>query len=149
MRNRVWKELPFSQGELEQAARMAGQAITDTLPEDCPHTFSPEFQQKMEDLTGKTDRSRWGMNLRSAACFCLVFLVGGVTWVTVGAQVSQQVFGWDRETAPEVLYQEYETIIQEANETHEVDLSLAPLEEMDPERMPTVNKIQHDEDEMV
>ena len=35
MRNRVWKELPFSQGELEQAARMAGQAITDTLPEDC------------------------------------------------------------------------------------------------------------------
>ena len=39
--------------------------------------LSPEFQQKMEELTGKTDRSRWGMNLRSAACFFLVFLVGG------------------------------------------------------------------------
>ena len=149
MRNRVWKELPFSQGELEQAARMAGQAITDTLPEDCPHTFSPEFQQKMEDLTGKTDRSRWGMNLRRAACFFLVFLVGGVTWITVEAQVSQQTYGWDRETAPEVLYQEYEGIVAKANETHDVALSLAPLEEMDPERMPTVNKFQHDVDEMV
>lgn len=149
MRNRVWKELPFSQGELEQAARMAGQAITDALPEDCPHTFSSEFQQKMEDLTGKTDRSRWGMNLRSAACFFLVFLVGGVTWVTVEAQMSEQVFGWDRETAPEVLYQEYETIIAKANETHGVELTLAPLEEMDPGRMPTVTRFQHDVDEMV
>ena len=149
MRNRVWKELPFSQGELEQAARMAGQAITDTLPEDCPHTFSPEFQQKMEELTGKTDRSRWGMNLRSAACFFLVLFVGSVTWITVEAQVSLQTYGWDRETAPEVLYQEYEAIVAKANETHDVALSLAPLEEMDPERMPTVNKFQHDVDEMV
>ena len=63
--------------------------------------------------------------------------------------MSQQTFGWDKETAPAVLYQEYETIIQEANETHDVELSLAPLEEMDPERMPTVTKFQHDVDEMV
>ncbi|MBQ9853287.1 MAG: hypothetical protein IJO69_07170 [Ruminiclostridium sp.] len=149
MRNRVWKELPFSQGELEQAARIAGQAITDALPEDCSHTFSPEFQKKMDGLTQKTDRPGWTVGFRRAACFCLVFLVGGVAWFTVEAQMSQQTFGWDKETAPAVLYQEYETIIQEANETHDVELSLAPLEEMDPERMPTVTKFQHDVDEMV
>ena len=115
MRNRNvnWKELPFSQGELEQAARAAGQAITDSLPEpeDCTYTFSDDFRRKMDGLTQKTDRSGWTTGLRRVACFCLVFLVGGVAWVTVGAQMSQQVFGWDRETAPEVLYQEYETII--------------------------------------
>ena len=151
MRNRVWKELPFSQGELEQAARAAGQAITDGLPEpeDCPHTFSPEFQQKMEDLTGKTDRLGWTTGFRRAACFFLVFLVGGVTWVAVEAQVSQQTYGWDRETAPEVLYQEYTAIVEKVNETHGVDLTLAPLEEMDPNRMPSVTKFQHDVDEMV
>ena len=153
MRNRDvnWKELPFSQGELEQAARAAGQAITDSLPEpeDCTYTFSDDFRWKMDSLTQKTDRSGWTTGLRRVACFCLVFLVGGVTWVTVEAQMSEQVFGWDRETAPEVLYQEYEAIVEEANETHDVDLTLAPLEEMDPDRMPSVNKFQHDVDEMV
>ena len=150
-RNVNWKELSFSQGELEQAARAAGQAITDSLPEpeDCTYTFSDDFCQKMDGLTQKTDRSGWTTGLRRVACFCLVFLVGGVAWVTVEAQMSQRVFGWDRETAPEVLYQEYETIIQEANETHEVALTLAPLEELDPERMPTVNKFQYDVEEMV
>lgn len=150
-RNVNWKDLSFSQGELEQAARIAGQAITDALPEpeDCVYSFSPEFQQKMDGLTQKTDRPGWTVGFRRAACFCLVFLVGGLAWFTVEAQMSEQSFGWDRETAPEVLYQEYETIIAEANETHGVELTLAPLEEMEPERMPTVNKFQHDVDEMV
>ncbi|MBR5533896.1 MAG: hypothetical protein IKU62_03540 [Ruminiclostridium sp.] len=151
MRNHGWTDFPFSRGELEQAARIAGQAITDGLPEpeDCTYDFSQEFCRKMDTLTGKTHRSGWSAGLRKVACFFLVFLVGGAAWFTVEAQMSEEAFGWDRETDPAVLYQAYEDMVAEANETYDVDLTLAPLEEMDPERMPTVTRFRHDVDEMV
>lgn len=96
MRNRVWKELPFSQGELEQAARAAGQAITDSLPEpeDCTYTFSPEFYQKMDGLAQKTNRAGWTNGFRRAACFFLALLLSGTAWLTVDAQAREKVFGW-------------------------------------------------------
>ena len=150
-RGLTWEDFPIPEADLRTAARAAGQAITDGLPEpeDCTYTFSDDFRQKMDGLTQKADRSGWTTGLRRVACFCLVFLVGGVAWITVEAQMSQQVFGWDRETAPEVLYQAYEDMVAQANESHDIDLTLVPLEEMDPEHMPTVTRFQHDVDEMV
>ena len=50
---------------------------------------------------------------------------------------------------PETIYQTYKKIVQEANNTHDVVLTLAPLEEMNVNCMPTIKQFQNDVDAMV
>ena len=76
-RELTWEEFPFPEADLRRAARVAGQALTDALPqpEDCAYRFSQEFQRKMEQLIRKVDRSGWVTGLQRAACFFLALLL--------------------------------------------------------------------------
>ena len=95
-RELTWEEFPFPEADLRRAARVAGQALTDALPqpEDCTYRFSQEFQRKMEQLIRKVDRSGWVTGLQRAACFFLALLLSGTAWLTVDAQAREKVFGW-------------------------------------------------------
>ena len=93
-RDLIWEDFPFSEADLRAGARAASQTITDALPQDCPHTFSPEFQRNMDRLIRKTDRSGWTVGLQRAACFFLALLLSGTAWLTVDAQAREVVFGW-------------------------------------------------------
>lgn len=95
-RERIWEDFPFPEADLRAAARVAGQALTEALPqpEDCRTAFSQGFQRNMERLIRKTDRSGWVTGLRRVACFFLALLLSGTAWLTVDAQAREKVFGW-------------------------------------------------------
>lgn len=76
------------------------------------------------------------------------FIFAGVICLLLGMLVISTMLGKDKISSIE-LYREYESIIDDANKTHDVSLVLVPLNEMDLDRMPTVNKFQHNVDEMV
>ena len=48
----------FREDDLRQAARLVGQSMLDALPapEECRHTFSPEFQARMAPLLARARR---------------------------------------------------------------------------------------------
>lgn len=95
-RERIWEDFPFPEADLRAAARVAGQALTEALPqpEDCRTAFSQGFQRNMERLIRKTDRSGGVTGLRRVACFFLALLLSGTAWLTVDAQAREKVFGW-------------------------------------------------------
>lgn len=53
------------------------------------------------------------------------------------------------EQTPKELYQAYEAIVEEANETYGLDLALCPLEDLDQDHMSPVQGFQADVDELV
>ena len=95
-RELTWEEFPFPEADLRRAARVAGQALPDALPqpEDCGHSFSPKFRQNMDRLVRRVDRSGWSTGFQRVACFFLGLLLSGTAWLTVDAQAREKVFGW-------------------------------------------------------
>lgn len=85
----------MNEERLKQAARQAGQAITESLPapEDCTHTFSQNFQQKMKRLLRRANHPRSRPALR-VACMLLVCLLGCGTFFQVNAEAREIFLGW-------------------------------------------------------
>lgn len=85
----------MNEERLKQAARQAGQAITESLPapEDCTHTFSRNFQQKMKRLLRRANHPRSRPALR-VACMLLVCLLGCGTFFQVNAEAREIFLGW-------------------------------------------------------
>ena len=75
---------------LREAAQEAGRIIANRYPdpEACQHTFSPEFEAKMERLLRRAARrERLVLAQRVArrvACLLLVLLLGCGTWLGAG-----------------------------------------------------------------
>lgn len=63
--------------------------------------------------------------------------------------VGVSAFAAKVEKSPKELYQEYEAIVEEANEIYGLDLTLCPLEDMDQDHMSPVQGFQADVDELV
>ncbi len=85
---------------LREAAQEAGRIIANRYPdpEACQHTFSPEFEAKMERLLRRAARrERLVLAQRVArrvACLLLVLLLGCGTWLGVDAQARERLLGW-------------------------------------------------------
>jgi len=78
---------------LKQAAEEAEQAMADQIPEEAEHTFSAEFEEKMQKLREKAERPKVYPFLRRAACAVLALcLLGGV--LLTNNQVRASVLGW-------------------------------------------------------
>ena len=90
----------FREDDLRQAARLVGQSMLDALPapEECRHTFSPEFQARMAPLLARARRRescrRWAGR---AAAVLLAAAVGTTSWLAVDAQARTALFQWARE----------------------------------------------------
>lgn len=72
--------------------------IADFLdPHEPAHTFSPEFERKMDTLLRKQARRNLYQKLQRAAGFFLAILVGCSLWLTVDAEARERFIGWVRE----------------------------------------------------
>ena len=85
----------MTEERLQQAAKQAGRAIVETLPapEECPHTFSLDFQRKMKRLLRREKHPLARPALR-AACMLLVCLLGCGTFFQVNAEAREIFLGW-------------------------------------------------------
>lgn len=107
---------------LRDAAREAGEALLDSLPqrEQCRHDFSPRFEAKIEPLL-KRNRHPLRRTLTRAACILLALLLTGGVWLGADASAREAITGWLRgtyetlfvyrfvgEADPDTLNQEYE-----------------------------------------
>lgn len=92
---------PFTDKELHAAAVSVRSAMLDSLPppEDCEHTFSPEFEAKIARLKRRQkSREFHRQALRRVAAVFLAMLVGASAWLTVDTDARAGFFRWVRET---------------------------------------------------
>lgn len=86
----------ISEEQLRLTAQQAGRVLADSLPEpeDCHHTFSPEFERKMKRLIRKHKYQGFYRGLKRVACIILVFFLCGGTFLAVNAEARGKLFGW-------------------------------------------------------
>ena len=101
----------FSDQELEEAAERVGQALLGALPEEAepPHTFSREFEEKMDRLLRQEERRRGRLiRLRNvAAVFAAVLILAG-TWLATDESAQAGFRRWFRlDSSYESVYQDY------------------------------------------
>lgn len=91
----------ISEDRLRQAVRDAGALLDQSLPDpdQCHHTFSPAFLNRMEALLRRRKRAPVYRVLKGVACFFLAFLLGGTIFLSTNAQARKAFFGWVREQA--------------------------------------------------
>ena len=91
----------ISEDRLRQAVRDAGALLDQSLPDpdQCHHTFSPAFLNRMEALLRRRKRAPVYRVLKGVACFFLAFLLGGTIFLSTNAQAREAVCGWVREQA--------------------------------------------------
>ena len=91
----------ISEDRLRQAVRDAGALLDQSLPDpdQCHHTFSPAFLNRMEALLRRRKRAPVYRVLKGVACFFLAFLLGGTIFLSTNAQAREAFFGWVREQA--------------------------------------------------
>lgn len=85
---------------LKLAAASVREAMLSTIPpaEECRHTFSPEFEAKMEQLiAAEQRRSRRRSAARRVAAVFLAVLLGVGAWLAVDAPARASFFNWVRE----------------------------------------------------
>lgn len=85
---------------LKLAAASVREAMLSTIPpaEECRHTFSPEFEAKMEQLiAAEQRRSRHRSAARRVAAVFLAVLLGVGAWLAVDAPARASFFNWVRE----------------------------------------------------
>lgn len=86
---------------LTEAADCVVTAMLDSLPppSECDHTFSPEFEAKMEKLLKQAKRKRKPMKtMQRVAAVFLAVVVGTGVFFTVDAEARAAFFGWIKET---------------------------------------------------
>ena len=86
----------ISEDRLRQAVRDAGALLDQSLPDpdQCHHTFSPAFLNRMEALLRRRKRAPVYRVLKGVACFFLAFLLGGTIFLSTNAQAREAFFGW-------------------------------------------------------
>lgn len=91
----------ISEDRLRQAVRDAGALLDQSLPDpdQCHHTFSPAFLNRMEALLRRRKRAPVYRVLKGVACFFLAFLLGGTIFLSTNAQAREAFFGWVWEQA--------------------------------------------------
>ena len=74
----------ISEDRLRQAVRDAGALLDQSLPDpdQCHHTFSPAFLNRMEALLRRRKRAPVYRVLKGVACFFLAFLLGGTIFLS-------------------------------------------------------------------
>lgn len=85
----------MTEERLQQAAKQAGRAIVKTLPapEECPHTFSLDFQRKMKRLL-RREKHPYARPALRVACMLLVCLLSFGTFFQVNAEAREIFLGW-------------------------------------------------------
>lgn len=117
----------MNEERLKQAARQAGQAITESLPapEDCTHTFSLKFQQKMKRLLRRANHPRSRPALR-VACMLLVCLLGCGTFFQVNAEAREIFLGWVSRLEEGAQHYFFSGVYAEEDSTAQYSLSEIP-----------------------
>jgi len=100
----------ISDERLKRAARLAGDTIISD-PELCggaEHSFSPEFERRIEELGRKLKGGAHMPAWQRAACFFLALLVGAGIWLTVDTEARAEIFGWIKEQYETVFHYHFE-----------------------------------------
>lgn len=86
----------ISERALRQAAAEANQILLEQMPskQECEHTFSPEFEQRMELLLKQTKRPGFYRSARKVAGILLPILLAASIFVTVVPDSRAVVFTW-------------------------------------------------------
>jgi hypothetical protein len=82
---------------LRAAAVDVRNAMLDALPapEECSHTFSPQFEQKMQKLI-RQQKAGYRL-LRQAAAVFFALLIGSSVWLMVNTEARAAFFRWVQE----------------------------------------------------
>ena len=64
-------------------------------PEECSHTFSPQFEQKMQKLI-RQQKAGYRL-LRQAAAVFFALLIGSSVWLMVNTEARAAFFRWVQE----------------------------------------------------
>lgn len=91
----------ISEERLRQAVCEAGDLLDASLPspDQCCHSFSTTFEEKMAKLLHRRKRLPVYRGLQRAACLFLALLLGGALLLSTNAQAREALFGWVREQA--------------------------------------------------
>ena len=73
-----------------------------------PHTFSPEFERKMEKLINSIGKRSLRRVLQKVACFFLALIASASVWLSVDAQARSKVLGWVKEVCGDWLVVHFE-----------------------------------------
>lgn len=116
----------ISEDRLRQAVRDAGALLDQSLPDpdQCHHTFSPAFLNRMEALLRRRKRAPVYRVLKGVACFFLAFLLGGTIFLSTNAQAREAFFGWLSEQIGGTVEYRFHNDVSEA--THRYRLSEIP-----------------------
>ena len=116
----------ISEDRLRQAVRDAGALLDQSLPDSdqCHHTFSPAFLNRMEALLRRRKRAPVYRVLKGVACFFLAFLLGGTIFLSTNAQAREAFFGWLSEQIGGTVDYRFHNDVSEA--THRYRLSEIP-----------------------
>ena len=101
------REFPFTEEELRRAAGEVTDALLADLPapEDCAHSFSPDFEEAMAPLLRRQRlRQKRREHLRRAACVLLALLLGGGVWLASDQQARAGFLAWVRESLENAVY---------------------------------------------
>lgn len=84
---------------LRLAAAEADHTLCDSLlaTMEKEHTFSARFERRMNHLIHRTKHPVFYPVLRQAACFLLLLVLAGTTWLTVDVQARAAFFAWVRQ----------------------------------------------------
>lgn len=116
----------ISEDRLRQAVRDAGALLDQSLPDpdQCHHTFSPAFLNRMEALLRRRKRAPVYRVLKGVAFFFLAFLLGGTIFLSTNAQAREAFFGWLSEQIGGTVEYRFHNDVSEA--THRYRLSEIP-----------------------
>jgi len=116
----------ISDERLKRAARLAGDIIISD-PELCggaEHSFSPEFERRIDELDRKLKGGGHMSVWQRAVCFFLALFVGAGIWLTVDTDARAEIFGWVKEQYETVYHFHFEG--GASGETQEYELGWVP-----------------------
>jgi len=93
-------EFLFTEAELRSAAAAVNRSmlVSLPLPNQCPHTFSAEFERKINHLMIREERrSARRKALKQVAVVFLAILIGAGAWLTVDSDARAAFTRWVRE----------------------------------------------------
>lgn len=82
--------------------------ILSTIDCETSHTFSPEFEEKIEKIKRNIGKKFCRPVLQKVASFILAVLLCTSVWLSVDAQARSKVFGWMREVCGDWFVFHYE-----------------------------------------
>lgn len=96
----------WSDQELRYAAEKVANTMLSSLPtpRECEHSFTEDFQEKMEPLCRKSHRITTARKVRQrVAVVVLAVLLSVSTWLTVDAEARERVILWAKEIYESII----------------------------------------------